>query len=428
MNKPYLVFYGAVDTYSGYGSRARDLVKSLIDIDQYDVEILSCRWGDTPKGFLQEDNLEHKKILDRIIDKLTKQPDIFIMNTVPNEFQAIGKYYSIGVTAGIETTLCDISWIEGCNKMDLVLTSSEHSKNTFINSVYKQNDANGNLIKETKLIKPCEVLFEGVDLNVYFKSDFKETELYSNINNVIKEDFAFLVLGHWLPGDFGQDRKNIGYTIKAFLEVFKHKKNKPALILKTSHGVSSIIDRDAILKKIEDIKSTCHGAENLNIYLLHGDLSDEDINILYNHPKVKSMVSLTKGEGFGRPLLEFSVIGKPIIASGWSGQIDFLSPEFTGLVGGTLENVHSSVSMPNMLLKEAKWFKPDDNQVGYAFNDVYENYKEYLEKAKRLAFRNKKQFSLEQMTVKLKEILDLHLPLIPLNKEIVLPKLKKINE
>ena len=47
------------------------------------------------------------------------------------------------------------------------------------------------------------------------------------------------------------------------------------------------------------------------------------MNELYNHPKVKAMVSMTKGEGYGRPLAEFGLSKKPIIASGWSGQCRF---------------------------------------------------------------------------------------------------------
>ena len=51
-----------------------------------------------------------------------------------------------------------------------------------------------------------------------------------------------------------------------------------------------------------------------------------EMNSIYNHSKVKAMVSLTKGEGFGRPLLEFSLSQKPLIVSGWSGHMDFLPP------------------------------------------------------------------------------------------------------
>ena len=215
--------------------------------------------------------------------------------------------------------------------------------------------------------------------------------------------------------------------IKAFLEVFKNKKNKPALVLKISQGAPSIMDRDVILKKIEDIRNTIAGKDLPNIYLIHGDLSDEEINCIYNHPKVKAMVSFTKGEGFGRPLLEFSIIGKPIIASGWSGHLDFLDTEFCGMVGGTLNKIHPSAVVPNTLLAESMWFKPDDNQSGYALNDMFENYKEYQEKAKRLAYRNKQNFSLDKMTEKLGELITQYVPDAPKHVTLNLPKLKKVD-
>jgi glycosyltransferase involved in cell wall biosynthesis len=426
--KPLFFISCPIDTYSGYGARSRDIVKALLKSDKYDIKILPQRWGSTPFGFLQADNPEHKQILDCIWNQpqLPKQPEVWMQITVPNEFQAIGKF-NIGVTAGIETTICDASWIEGCNRMDLNLVSSDHSKKVFQNSVFEQKNQNGQTIGKVELKKPVEILFEGVDLDKYFKSEnLKDFDIYDDIDK-IKENFCYLFVGHWLQGDFGEDRKNVGYLIKAFLEVFKNKANKPALILKTSQGAPSILDKERILKKIEDIRKTVAGTDLPNIYLIHGDLYDEDINCLYNHPKVKAMISLTKGEGFGRPLLEFSVIGKPIIASGWSGHIDFLSPEFAGLVGGTLTNVHISAHVPNMLLQESQWFKPDDNQTGHALTDVFVNYKNYTEKAKRLAYKNKQNFSFDKMTEKLDELLKTYIPEFPKQVEIKLPKLKKIN-
>ena len=432
MSKPVCIISCPIDTFSGYGARSRDFVKSLIKVkgEEWDIAILSQRWGSTPFGALNTGKAEDEDLKKRIIGALTmslpSQPDIWIQITVPNEFQPVGKY-NIGVTAGIETTLCDGTWIEGCNRMDLILTSSEHSKRTFVESKFEKKSNEGQLIGNVELTKPIEVLFEGADLSKYFKSDdLKDFDVYDDIST-IKEDFCYLFVGHWLQGDYGEDRKNVGYMIKAFLEVFKNKKSKPALILKVSQAAPSIIDRDRILKKIEDIRKTVPGTNIPNVYLIHGDLTDEEINCMYNHPKVKAMISFTKGEGFGRPLLEFSVVGKPIIASGWSGHIDFLNPEFCGLVGGTLQNVHPSAHVPNMLLTESQWFKPDDNQAGHALIDVFDHYKDYAEKAKRLAYRNKQNFSFDKMTEVLGELLTKHMSSIPKHVELKLPKLKKIN-
>ena len=154
------------------------------------------------------------------------------------------------------------------------------------------------------------------------------------------------------------------------------------------------------------------------------ELEDEQINYLYNHPKVKAMISFTKGEGFGRPLLEFSVVGKPIIASGWSGHIDFLNPEFCGLIGGTLQNVHPSAHVPNMLLQESQWFNVDYGQVGHYLKDVFENYKKYTDGAKRQAYKSKNEFSWDKMFEKVDQILTNRIPEFPKEVKLELPKLQ----
>jgi glycosyltransferase involved in cell wall biosynthesis len=427
MNKPLCIVSSPVDTFSGYGARSRDFIKSLIKAkgDEWDIKLLSQRWGSTPFGFLDSEIEEEADLKSRIIPQLQAHPDVWFQITVPNEFQKVGKHLNIGVTAGIETTICDASWVEGCNRMDLVLASSEHSKTVFENSKFEQKDKNTNkTVSIIELKTPVEVLFEGVDLNKYFKQTPPQTDLVQQVSK-IKEDFAFLFVGHWLQGEFGEDRKNVGYMIKAFLEVFKGKTNPPALLLKTNSATTSIMDRNSILDKIEAVRKTVKGRMP-NVYLLHGDLEDEDMNDLYNHPKVKAMVSFTKGEGFGRPLLEFSVVEKPVIASGWSGHIDFLDKEAAIIVGGELKPIHASAVVPNMLIADSQWFAPNDSQVGFALKEVYENYKKYVPLAKKQANISKTKFSLDKMTESLNNILNEKTQPVPKFIPLELPKLNKL--
>ena len=213
-----------------------------------------------------------------------------------------------------------------------------------------------------------------------------------------------------MQGTMGEDRKNVGLLIKAFFELFKNKTKKPALILKTSGGGTSYMDRDDILKKIESIKKSVNSTNLPNVYLLHGEFSDSEMNQLYNYPKIKAMVSLTKGEGYGRPLLEFSLTKKPIITTGWSGHIDFLDPEFTTLLPGQLTNVHDSAVVPNMILKESQWFSVDTGALGYTLKDVFENYKNYIDKAKRQAYKSNTNFSWDAMKNKVDELFTQYIP------------------
>ena len=420
MSKPVFVISCPIDTFSGYGARSRDIVKAIIELDKYDVKVLPQRWGATPKGFIK-DNPEWSFLTSHLLTspQLPSQPEIWMQITVPNEFQPIGKY-NIGCTAGIETTISPAEWVEGCGRMNLILGSSKHTIEVLKNSKFEKRDQRTNQPMGTiEWNGDSEVIFEGANIETYkpVKSNF---DLSS-----IKEEFAYLFVGHWMQGQLGEDRKNVGLLIKAFFETFKNKSKKPALILKTSQVGSSYMDRDELLKKIKAIKDSCKSNNLPNVYLLHGEFTDEEMNEIYNHSKVKAMVNLTKGEGFGRPLLEFSMVNKPIITTNWSGHIDYLNPEFTTLLPGELTNVHPSAAN-NMLLKEAQWFSVDTGHVGHYLKDVFENYKGYAEKAKRQGFHSRSKFSFDNMKEKLGKVFEEKIPEFPKHVQLSLPKLRKI--
>jgi len=350
--KPLIVISCPADTFSGYGARSRDIVLPIIKSGKYDVQILPQRWGSTPWGFLQDENPDHKLIKERFTAQLQKQPDVWIQITVPNEFQPVGKF-NIGITAGIETTICAPQWIEGINRMNLTLVSSEHAKKVFENSKFERRNQQTQQVEgKIELTAPVEVLFEGANTDVYKKIDTFNTEIKEVLDD-IKEDFNYLFVGHWLQGDVGQDRKDVGMLVKTFLETFKNKKSRPGLILKTQSATPSIMDREEILDKIRKIEEVV-GGDLPNIYLVHGELTDEEINELYNHPKVKAHVSFTKGD---------------------------------------------------------------------VLEDVYKNYKKYVDGAKKQSYRSRTEFSLEKMSESLLNILENK---VPKRVELKLPQLSKI--
>ena len=420
--KPTLVFQGPVATRSGYGDHARDLLHSLYKLDKFDIKIVSLRWGQTPMDALNYDNEFHKWIIENIIPGVQEKPDIFIQVTVPNEFQPIG-FYNIGITAAIETTHSPIEWVHGCNRMDLIIVPSEHSKKSLIDSVYNEADRNsGQIISQHKVLKPVEILFEG--FNESFGTDAVRT--VSELD-AIKEDFAFLFVGHWLRGDLGEDRKNVGMMIKTFAMAFKNEKVKPALVLKTSSAGFSVLDREATIKKIKQALGKEYG--KVPVYLIHGDLTEAEMNGMYNHPKIKAMLNFTKGEGFGRPLLEFSLSGKPILVSNWSGHLDFLKSGAI-LLDGELKEVHPSAA-DQFLLKEAKWFNVNISEALTKMKDVFKNYDKYKPAAFQLGKQNKQNFSLEKMTKGFDVILDhygIYSKVQPKFQTLQLPKLKSLNK
>ena len=420
--KPLCVVSCPIDTFSGYGARSRDFVKALIKIKgkEWDIKLLSQRWGECPWNFLSQDDPLRKRFIEGIGPN--NKPDVWIQITVPNEFQPMGKF-NIGVSAGIESTIYPAPFIEGNNKMDLNLVSSNHSKNVAINSNFEKRDnKTQQIISVIKQEKPIEVLFEGLDLTKYNKNPQN-----SGLLKDIKEDFCFLYTGHWLPGGFGEDRKNTGLMIKTFLETFNTpSKKKPALILKTNMVNYSLMDREEILKRINEIKSQVSG--NLpNIYLVHGELTDDEMNQLNNDNKVKAFISFTKGEGYGRPLAEAAITGKPVITTNWSGHTDFLKPEYNILLGGELKDVHESAAN-EFLLKESQWFNINTEVASRALKDIFKNYKKYFEQSRKQTQYLKDNWTFDKMCEVLEKLLSKDLQPTPMTVPLNLPKLNKIQE
>ena len=427
MNKPLCLIMAPVATQSGYGARSRDLVTALLKLDKYEIKIFPTAWGATPHSALDPSDLEHAAIIQRLMaePKLDRQPDLFIQVTVPNEFQPVGKY-NIGITAGIETTIPAAEWIEGVNRMNLVITSSDFAKEVFNACAYDQVDSNTQQkTGELKVQRPIEVLFEGVNLEKYHHTK----EIHKTVDDSlsgIKEKFCFLFTGHWLQGDIGADRKNVGMLVRTFLETFKGraKQNQPALLLKTSGADASPVDRETLLDKLRQIYNSVNGTNLPNVYLIHGELTDQEMNSLYNHPKVKAHITFTRGEGFGRPLAEAALSQKPIIATNYSAHTEFLKEAI--LLPGTMENIHPSAVWDKMIIPESQWFTVDYGYASGVMKHVVDNYKDYEIGAKKQATLIRKEWNFDAMVEKFKDIIERNVPEFATQVQLKLPQLKKI--
>jgi glycosyltransferase involved in cell wall biosynthesis len=408
-----VVIASPVATQSGYGHHAREIITNIIEHrgSEWDVKLVSLPWGSTPMTYPIPTDWQL-----RIIPlPLQTQPDVWIQISVPNELQAVGKY-NIGVTAGSEGDVCPEKWIDNLNAMQLVIVPSEFTKTVFENTARQKNKP---------LTTRIEVIPEYFDENVYNNKTIENalTEL-----DAIPESFAFLTVGHWLQGVIGEDRKNIGGLLHCFFNTYKNTKNAPALIMKTSGATYSIMDRMEIENKINQVREMFGTAKLPSVYLIHGELTDAEMNAMYNHPKIKAMVSFTKAEGFGRPLLEFSTTGKPIIAPHYSGQSDFLKKDFICALAGGLSNIHPS-AQNDWLIGEAKWFTPDYGYASKMLKDVQTNYKKWCDLAKRQRYFVNSTFTKSTVSPvyeKVLNIADEGINKIPKAVELKLPQLKKI--
>lgn len=417
--KPVCVVQGPIKSRSGYGEHMRSIVSALINWNKFEVKVIPMTWGACPNTALDNDENSMNELLRKsIVPTITQRPDLFIQVSIPNEFKPHGKY-NIGITAGIETSVSRAEWVEGLNRMDLNIVPSNFSKEVFEKASFTKKEEN-KPDAQIKLNKPIEVVFEGTNTSIFHKTDKSCSSVDAAIN-AISETFCFLMVGHWLQGNLGEDRKDIGMLIKTFCEVFKNRKNRPALLLKTSGASFSQVDKDEILRKINEARTGVSG-DLPNVYFIHGDLSGEEMNALYNHSKVKAHVSFTHGEGFGRPLLEASLSGKPVIASKWSGHLDFLPENLAVLLEGTIQHVPSG-AVNEWIIKESQWFNVNYSLAANKLNDVYENYIGYVPAAEKLRKQNAEQFNEVQSDKLLISVLEKHLPEFENKIKLILPKL-----
>lgn len=431
MSKPICVLQSPIWTRSGYGDWALSVAKSLLRYDKFDLQIAPTMWGACSKKNLDSEinDPEGKALLERILKgPLPRQPEVFIQMTIPNEYAAPAKF-NIGMTAGIETTVPRAEWLEGLNRMNLNLVLSQHVKDVFAQANYTKRLPNGTT-EELVVKTPMEIVSWGADTRIFKKTDEKVQSVDEALKD-IPESFAFLFVGQWTHGNMRADRKAIGYLIQTFLQAFANVPNPPCLILKTSGAQLCIMDKYDCINKINDVtnmvKSSMPTAKLPNVYLLHGELNEVEMNALFNHEKVKVHVSFTHGEGYGHPLLLSTLSGKPLLAPHWSGHLDFLNPKLTKFFEGSLVPVPEE-ALNDWFMKEARWFDVDYPAAALKMKHYFNNYNErLLEDAEKLRAENAEKFSNQAMDKQFHALLDKYIPKFATEQTIVLPRLKKLN-
>jgi hypothetical protein len=430
MSKPICILQSPIWTRSGYGDWALTLAKSLLRYNKFDLYLSPTVWGACSKKNLDSEigDPEGRELLNRVLKgKLPRQPEVFMQCTIPNEFANPAKF-NIGLTAGIETTVPRAEWIEGLNRMNFNIVTSQHAKDVFEKAIYTKKLPNG-MTEDLVVKSPMEVLFWGADTRTYHKTDQKIATLEETMSKV-PEPFAFLFVGQWTSGNMRADRKGIGFLIKTFLETFADMDNPPCLILKTSGAQLCIMDKYECIGKINDVtgmvKSAKPNSRLPNVYLLHGELEDNEMNALYNHEKVKVHVSFTHGEGYGHPILLATLSGKPVITPKWSGHLDFLNSQYASFFPGALAPIPDE-AINEWFVKDARWFDVNYDEAGKVMKRCFQNYDEkLLEKAEKLRQENMEKFSIQAMDKVFHAILDKYVPKFAMEEAIKLPKLKRI--
>ena len=361
---------GPVLSQSGYGEQSRFALRALRSReDLFDIYIQPINWGQT--GWIwQEDEMRQwmdRRILETqmLLQKQQLQPDISLQITIPNEFEKLCAT-NIGYTAGIETTKVAPQWLEKGNIMDKILVVSQHAKSSYVNTVAQAQNKQTGEVFPYKLKTPVEVVWE----NTPMSSEVEEIPGFDP-----RHDFNFLCVSQMGP------RKNLENTIKWFVEEFIDQ--EVGLVLKSNLKSNSVIDKEHIEASLSSILAT-YPERKCSVSLLHGDLSEGQMRALYEHDKVKAMVNISHGEGFGLPLFEAARSALPIIAVGWSGQMDFLNFEnkdYFLKVKHEVKQVQQSVVWDGVIEADSMWAYAEQGSYKMALRQMFKKHDEFAKQA-----------------------------------------------
>ena len=389
---------GPALSQSGYGEHTRFLLRSLRNYPElFDIYLAAVPWGQT--SWIWEDN-EERQWIDSILPKTIEYAqqggtfDISLQVTIPNEWEKLAPI-NIGVTAGIETTKIAPIWIEKSMLMDKIIVVSEHAKYGFDNTEYPaQNPQTGEQFL-AKVTCPIDVVGYPVKNIEPAKLDLD-----------LRDDFNFLVVGTWIP------RKNLENTIKWFVEEFYDQ--KVGLVVKTSLAKNSLKDRRQASIKLEEALKEYEGRE-CQVYLLHGDMTEEEMTGLYQHDKIKALINNAHGEGFGLPIFEAAYNGLPIVSPAWGGQNDFLyvpakdkkgkiknTPMFTS-VAYDMKQIQPEARWDGVLQPDSQWSFPKEWSYKKSLRSLVKEYGSAKSKAKKLQKYVKNEFASDKQLLKLAE-------------------------
>ena len=362
MTKKTVLLKGPLLTKSGYGVHARQIASWLFDHqDSFDITTQIMPWGVTPWIVDPNESVNGLSVGQLVQASNNKKQfyDISIQIQLPNEWEPFAAGYNVGVTAGVETTVSNPGWITKINQMDLVIVPSEFTKQTFLDT--------------GKVTTPIHVIGESYpDL---FCLSTEPTKLKEKLDN-LETEFNFLAVGLLTGNNPENDRKNIQYLMKWFSETFKGITSKVGLVVKTSAGRLTHLDRTMVFnvlnKTLIENKLVEPGVVGPKFYFLHGDLTDQEMKDLYTHQKIKGLINCSKGEGFGLPVLEAAVCGLPVLATNWSGYLDFLNKGKFIKFDYKLDSIHPSRIDREIFVEGAKWANPVDEDVKKKLLKFYE--------------------------------------------------------
>lgn len=332
--KKKVVVRGPVATTSGYGVHSRQLARYAMTRSDFDCQFILTQWGQTP--WCLHEKL-HDGLIGEVIKRSAPQPwkdaDLSIQIQLPNEFSHDLAKINVGITAGVETDKCNPQWIDCINRMNAIIVPSKHVAQTFKNT--------------GTVTVPMYVVPEAFHDACVEPSDGQHIEFSTPFN--------FLIVGQLTGNNQANDRKNTFSTIKWLCESFKDDPDV-GIVIKTNMGRNSCLDRQQTTNLMKQLVTEVRpNSPHPRIHLLHGDMTDGEIASLYHHPKIRALVTATRGEGFGLPILEAAACGLPVIATSWSGHLDYMRLGKFIELDYDMREVHPTRIDGSIFVQGARW-------------------------------------------------------------------------
>ena len=399
--KPKVLVSGPVCNVSGYSEHARTLADSLMQMtDQIDLYIQDTQWGASTRSlsyFKKYGPFIHKtmKLFNSRKDNQNRVNLSGVFTCTyqvrpPNEFTQMSPN-DIGVTAALESTYAPPEWVSKCNMMNHILVVSQHARKNLKNT----KDENG-----VGISTPISVIPFG------YKERNNEVNIYEDIKFTTK--FNFLTVLQMAP------RKNFEFTLKCFLDQFG---NDPevGLVIKTQIHNNSTIDFYATREKIEYLLNTFNPNRKCKIYFVHGNLTKDQMSSLFNPEYIDCYLTATHGEGFGIPIFQAACNSIPVVATNWSGHLDFLRAPVKNAAGRNkllshfikvdydINKVQPHHLMPGLITEDCEWAYPKEESFRRGIQFARNNKNEIIKDSHRLATYLREKFSIKNIHNQYKE-------------------------
>lgn len=383
-SKKRVLLRGPVLTQSGYGVHARQVAKWLFSRPDLDVEVQALPWGDTP--WLIDKNLDGGfigQLMEKTVDPSGRSYDATVQLQLPNEWDTRLSSVNVGITAGVETDRCNPDWVKSCNRMSMVIVPSKHAKTSFLSS--------------GEITVPLHVIPESYSPAITEKKKTKIDDLE------FSTPFNFLLFGQLTGNNPENERKNIFYTVKWLCENFRNDKDV-GIVIKTNSGRNTCIDMRIVKQTFETLLKEVRKSAFPRVHILHGDMSDSEVASLYRHHSIKALVSLTKGEGYGLPILEAAAAGLPVIATNWSGHTDFLSHGRFIDVDYKLKEIHASRVDNKIFMRGSQWADPSEEDFKRKVTKFRSGHSIPKEWAKELQRKIEDLYSIDSIKAQYEEV------------------------